>query len=122
MEHMNSLFARIEEGYVQGRPLHVENNQTLAMKKSVFRIIDEAEFLKMEQLDVQELLREQHIVVTGIRHRQRSFEEALLDIAPLDWVTSIQGEPVSLLKLTLTKGYISCLKTFPSQMALSGLA
>ena len=50
----------------------------------------------MGQSDVQEILREQHIVVTGIRHQEQSFEEALLDIAPLDWVTSIQGECVFL--------------------------
>ena len=96
MENMKSLFARIEEGYEQGRPLHVENNQTIVTKKSVFKIIAKAEFLKMDPFDVQELLREQHIVVTGIRHQEQSFEEALLDIAPLDWVTSIQGECVFL--------------------------
>ncbi len=96
MEGMKHLFARIKEGYEQGRPLHVQNSQTIT-KKSVFKVIGEAEFLKMDSFDVQELLREQHIVVTGIRHQEQSFEEALLDIAPLDWVTSIQGECVFLL-------------------------
>ena len=48
----------------------------------------------MEQVEVQEILRKQHIVVTDMRHEKIKFEEALLDIAELGWVTAIQGEQV----------------------------
>ena len=48
----------------------------------------------MEQMEVQEILRKQHIVVTDMRHEKKSFEQALLDIAELGWVTAIQGEQV----------------------------
>ena len=48
--------------------------------------------MEMEQSVVQEILREQHLVITDKRQRKQSFEDALLDIAPLDWMTSIQGQ------------------------------
>lgn len=93
MDNIKSLCAQIEEGYEEGKPLYVENNRrTTPTKESVFKIVDETQFVEMEHSDVQEILREQHIVVTGMRHRKQSFKEALLEIATLDWVTGIQGE------------------------------
>ena len=98
MEALQSLFARIEGGYEEGQPLYIkEHRQTTLTKESVFKVISEAEFAEMEQSDIQEILREQHIVITGKQHRKQTFEEALLDIAPLDWVTGIQGKHISLL-------------------------
>lgn len=96
METLQTLFARIEEGYEEGQPLYIKDNRRTALtKESVFKVISKAEFDEMEQSHVQEILREQHIVVTGKRHQKQSFKEALLDIAPLSWVTGIQGEHVS---------------------------
>ena len=93
MRELQRLFAQIEEGYEEGQPLYVKDGKRATPKKqSVFKIIGEAEFLEMGQSDVQEILREQHIVVTDMRHQAQSFEEALLDVAPLDWVAMIQGE------------------------------
>ena len=92
LESLQALFNQIEEGYEDGQPLHVrDNRQTTSTRESVFKIISEAEFVKMEQSEVQQTLREKHIVVTGMRHEKRGFEEALLDIVELDWVTAIQG-------------------------------
>ena len=48
----------------------------------------------MEHSEVQEIMREKHIVVTDMRHETKSFEKALLDIAELSRVTAIQGEQV----------------------------
>ena len=93
MRALQRLFDQIEEGNEEGQPLYVKDGKRATPKKqSVFKIIGEAEFLEMGQSDVQEILREQHIVVTGMRHRKQSFKEALLEIATLDWVTGIQGE------------------------------
>lgn len=93
MQELQKLFSQIEEGYEDGQPLYVKDDRrTVPKKESVFKIFNEAEFFELEQSDVQEILREQHIVVTGIRHQEKSFEEALLGIAPLNWVTGIQGE------------------------------
>ena len=95
MENLQALFAQVEEGYEDGLPLHVvDNRQAVPTRESIFKIISEAEFLKMEQVEVQEILRKQHIVVTDMRHEKIKFEEALLDIAELGWVTAIQGEQV----------------------------
>ena len=92
MESLQTLFTRIEEGYEDGQPLHVrDDRRTTSTKDSVFKIISEAEFIKMEQSKVQEILREKHIVVTGMQHEKKGFEEALLDFVELDWVTAIQG-------------------------------
>ena len=65
--------------------------QTSLTKESVFKVISEAEFIEMEQSVIQEILREQHLVITDKRQCKQSFEDALLDIAPLDWRTGIQG-------------------------------
>lgn len=65
--------------------------QTSLTKASVFKVISEAEFMEMEQSVVQEILRKQHLVITDKCQRKQSFEDALLDIAPLDWRTGIQG-------------------------------
>lgn len=93
---MKSLFSRIEECYEEGQPLYIKDtNKTTPKRESVFKIISEAQFVKMEQSSIQEILRKQHIVVTDKQHQQKSFEEALIDVAPLDWITSIQGEYVS---------------------------
>ena len=87
------MFDQIEEGYEEGQPLYVKDNRrTIPTKDSVFKIISEADFIEMEELEVQEILREQHIVVTDMRHKKKNFEEALLELAPLTWVTGIQGE------------------------------
>ena len=94
MQVLKSLFARIEASYENGLPLHVNESPT---RQSVFKIISEDEFLKMNHSEVQEILRKQHIVLTGMQHKPQSFEQALLDTAPLDWVTGIQGEYVVIL-------------------------
>ena len=86
------MFDRIEEGYENGQPLYVGNaHRNSSGRESVFRIMTEDAFVEMQQSDVQEILREQHIVITDKRQRKLSFEDALLDIAPLNTVTSIQG-------------------------------
>ena len=72
-----------------------DGRRTTVTKESVFKIVDETEFLEMEHSTVQEILREQHIVVTNKQYRKKSFEKALSDIAPADWVTGIQGTPFS---------------------------
>ena len=59
--------------------------------------MSEDEFLKMNHSHVQDILRKQHIVLTGMQQKEQSFEQALLDIAPLDWVTAIQGKYLVLL-------------------------
>ena len=93
MRDLQRLFSQIEEGYEDGWPLYIKDGRRVAPKKdSVFKIISKTEFSEMGQSDVQEILREQHIVVTDMQHQVKSFEEALLDVAPLDWVTGIQGE------------------------------
>ena len=74
--------------------------RTTVTKESVFKIIDEADFLEMNHSDVQNILRDQHIVVMNKQHRQRSFGEALTDVAPLDWVTGIQGDLFRPLNMT----------------------
>lgn len=97
MDTLQSLLARIEEGYEDGQPLYInDNRRTTPKKESVFKIISEADFVEMEDSEVQEILREQHIVVTDMRHQKKSFEEALLDIAPLNYATGIQGGHTSL--------------------------
>ena len=98
MDNLKTLVTRIEEGYEDGLPLHVaENRRTTPKNKSVFKIISEAQFEEMEQSAVQEILWEQHIVVTDIQCKKQSFEEALLGIAELSWITAIQGGHVFLL-------------------------
>ena len=93
MQELQKLFSQIEEGYEDGQPLYVNaDGRTPPEKESVFKVLDEAAFLGLEQSGVQEILRNQHIVVTGIRHQVQSFEEALLGVAPSNWVTGIQGE------------------------------
>ena len=93
MENIKLLVSQIKEGYEEEKPLYIKNNRrTMPTKESVFKIIDEAEFVEMKQSNVQEILREQHIVVTGMRYQEKSFEEALLEIAPLNRVTQIQCE------------------------------
>ena len=95
MEDLEALFTRIEERYEDGQPLHVtDNRRTAPTKESVFKILSEAKFVNMEQSEVQEILREKPIVVTGMRHEKKGFEEALLDIVELDWVTAIQGDHI----------------------------
>lgn len=90
---MKTLLAQVEEGYEDGLPLHVTENRSIATKKkSVFKIITEATFETMEQSQVQEILREQHIVVTDMRCKKQTFEQALLEVAELSWVTAIQGD------------------------------
>lgn len=97
MENIQSLAIRIEESYEEGKPLYVKDNRrTAPTKESVFKIISEADFIGMEESEVQEILREQHIVITDMRHKETGFEEALLEIAPLTWLTGIQGEHTSL--------------------------
>ena len=92
MDNLKTLITQIEEGYEDGLPLHVtENRHTNPKKKSVFKIISEAQFENMEQSAVQEILREQHIVVTDLQWKKQNFEEALLAIAELSWMTAIQG-------------------------------
>ncbi len=88
---LESLNARIEAGYEEGKPLYIKDNrQTPLTKDSVFKVVSESDFIGMKQSEVQEILRKQHLVITGMRHQEQSFKEALLDIAPLDWVTGIQ--------------------------------
>ncbi len=58
--------------------------------------MSEAQFGNMGAADVQQILRKQHIVITNKQYKEQNFKEALLDVAPLDWVTSIQGVNVSL--------------------------
>lgn len=94
MKTLQSLITQLEASYEEGQPLHVKGTPT---RESVFKIMSEDEFSKMNQSDVQELLRKQHIVVTGMQQKDQSFEQALLDVAPLDWTTGIQGEHVVLL-------------------------
>ena len=93
---MKSLFARIEKCYKGGRPLYVKDaTQTAPTKESIFKIISEAQFVNMEVSEVQQILRKQHIVITDKRYKEQSFQQALLDVAALDWVTSIQGANIS---------------------------
>ncbi len=95
MENIKLLFSQIEKGYENGKPLYLKNNsQSRPTKESIFKIINEAEFIKMKQSEVQEILCEKHIVVTGMQHQEQSFEEALLEIALLDWIIEIQGKHV----------------------------
>ena len=92
MSALTRLFARIEQCYENGRPLYLQKDEQMPPStESVFKIIRQADFHKMKHSDVQLLLRRQHIVVTGIPHEEQGFEEALLSIAPLDLVASIQG-------------------------------
>lgn len=98
MDILKTLVTQIEEGYEDGLPLHVtENRHTAPKTKSVFKIISEAQFEKMEHSAVQEILREQHIVITDMQCKKQNFEEALLGIAELSWITAIQGGYVFLL-------------------------
>ena len=95
---LESIIAQIEAGYEEGQPLYIKDNRRTPLKtESVFRVIGESEFIAMDQSDVQEILRKQHLVITDMRHREQNFEEALLGIAPLDWVTGIQGKYISVL-------------------------
>ncbi|KAF8174866.1 hypothetical protein BJ912DRAFT_1064510 [Pholiota molesta] len=86
------LVARVEECYAYEKPLHAKYDGQGTRKESVFKILSEEEFIALEDSAFQEILRRQNIVVTGMRCRQRSFEEALLDLAPLDSVTSIHDQ------------------------------
>lgn len=87
------MFSSIEQGYEEGLPLYVnDSKRPTVTKESVFKIIKEDEFLAMDHSDVQEILRVQHIVVTNKQHRKKCFKDALVDIAPLGWVTGIQGD------------------------------
>ena len=119
MDDLGALFTRIEEGYDEGKPLYlIDNRQTTPSKKSVFKIISEAEFVALEPSEVQNILREQHIVVTGMQHKVKNFEEALLEIADLDWTIPIQGgyNLIFTSQLTDTRS-----KTIPFRTAPSGL-
>lgn len=96
MEYLKTLFARIEECYEGGRPLYVKDvTQTAPTKESVFKILSESQFVNMGASEVQRILRKQHIVITDKQYEGKSFQEALLDVAPMDWVTSIQGTNLS---------------------------
>ena len=99
---LESIIAQIEAGYDEGQPLYIKDNRRTPLKnESVFKVISESEFIAMNQSDVQEILRKQHLVITDMRHREQNFEEALLGIASLDWVTGIQGKYVCFNVMTI---------------------
>ena len=89
---LESLINRVEEGYENGKPLYVRgtNGQSDLVRESIFKIISEADFIKMPSSDVQNILCKQHIVVTDKKYESISFQDALLDIAQPDMVTGIQ--------------------------------
>jgi hypothetical protein len=64
----------VEEFYVTDGedkvPLHVKNDRL-----SVFERISAEDFHKMRTLDIQEKLRERHIVLTNVTHDPVDFEE-----------------------------------------------
>jgi hypothetical protein len=58
----------------------------------MIKIIPEPEFVRTSDSKVQDILREKHIVVSGIPHQETTFKEALRDTAPLNSRVDIQGQ------------------------------
>lgn len=84
---IESIAAAVQARYVNGLPLHLADPA-----HSVIKIIPEAEFIRTSDLKVQGILREKHIVVSGILHQETTFKEALRDTAPLNRRVDIQGQ------------------------------
>jgi hypothetical protein len=72
---------------VNGLPLHLADPA-----RSVIKIIPEPEFIRTPDSKIQDILREKHIVVSGIFHQETTFKEALRDTAPLNSRVDIQGQ------------------------------
>jgi hypothetical protein len=72
---------------VNGLPLHLADPA-----RSVIKIIPEPEFIRTPDSKIQDILREKHIVVSGILHQETTFKEALRDTAPLNSRVDIQGQ------------------------------
>ena len=84
---IESIAASVQASYVNGLPLHLADPA-----RSMIKIIPEPEFIRTSDSKVQDILREKHIVVSGILHQETTFKEALMDTAPLNSRVDIQGQ------------------------------
>lgn len=77
----------IQAGFVDGRPLHIADPE-----KSAFRVMTETEFEEKPIEEIQEILREKHIIVMDIQSAPLKFDaENLSTLWNLLAVTHIQG-------------------------------
>lgn len=74
MENIELLSKAVEENYRDGIPLHVHET---AFKESVFHMVTEAAFQDLPDREVQERLRQHHIIVYGCRYKETTFRKAL---------------------------------------------
>lgn len=78
----------VEANYVDGKPRYLSDPST-----SVFRIVSEDEFKAMSDTMIQDILRQQHIVVTGRKRSEYSFDlDGLETLAALDKPIIIHGK------------------------------
>ena len=84
---IESIAEAVQASYVNGLPLHLADPDN-----SVIKIIPEPEFIRTSDSEVQDILQEKHIVVSGILHQETTFKEALRDTAPLNSRVDIQGQ------------------------------
>jgi hypothetical protein len=89
LNFLESLTELLEETYENGLPLHRANND---INTSAFKLYTKFEFKSLDHSVVQDILRQQHIIVTGQPESEVGFEKALLDFAPLHRVIQYQGQ------------------------------
>jgi hypothetical protein len=93
---LKDIIEMVEKAYVNGVPPHClppsRSHNFDPMASSIF-IIQWAEFMKMRNLEIQQIFRHRHILVTGTPTDPMNFdEEGLSTLAPLHQKNVFQGE------------------------------
>jgi hypothetical protein len=93
---LKDIIEMVEKAYVDGVPLHhllpARSRNFDPLASSIF-IIPWAEFMKMPNVEIQQIFRHRHILVTGTPTDPMNFdEEGLSTLAPLHQKNVFQGE------------------------------
>jgi hypothetical protein len=88
LQIVNTLFDQVEQHYhISGKPLHVADPT-----KSLFRIMDVAEFEAMDDRDLQDIHARQHVLVRGPSKGSYQFDrEAMLTLTDPGVVICVHG-------------------------------
>ena len=88
LERLERFQHAIKSHYFNGLPRHLSRPS-----QSIFKVLTEVKYLSLKPLEIQELLRNQCIVVTERTNEALQFNEAgLRTLAPLHKVVDVQGK------------------------------